>query len=152
MEGGARGWVLYDDGCGFCREWIPFRASTLRKRGFGIAPLQSAWVRKALRESEPELLSDLRLLLSDGGQVRGADVYRYLMARIAWAYPLYLLPVVPGLRQVFDWTYRTFNRHRYRFSSTCGLPGRNSGSEQGAAQPALAGDEGRAILSAEGEL
>ena len=38
MTESTKGWVLYDDGCGFCREWVPFWAPTLRKRGFGIAP------------------------------------------------------------------------------------------------------------------
>ena len=73
------GWVLYDDSCGFCRRWVPFWAGTLRRRGFAIAPLQSEWVVKQLNVSRDELLFDLRLLLNDGSQVRGADVYRYAM-------------------------------------------------------------------------
>ena len=32
------GWVLYDDACGFCRQWVPFWRETLSKRGFSIAP------------------------------------------------------------------------------------------------------------------
>ena len=38
------GYLLYDDSCGFCRRWVPFWESTLRKRGFLIAPLQAKWV------------------------------------------------------------------------------------------------------------
>ena len=119
---GPLGWVLYDDSCGFCRRWIPFWADTLRKRGFLIAPLQSDWVVQRLNASDGDPLFDLRLLLTDGKQVRGADVYRYVMRRIWWAYPLYLLSVAPLLRRIFDWSYRTFANNRYRFSRACRLP------------------------------
>lgn len=116
------GWVLYDDSCGFCRRWVPFWGETLRKRGFDIAPLQSEWVVERLSVPREDLLFDLRLLLADGKQVRGADVYRHVMRRIWWAYPLYLLSVAPLLRLVFDRAYRTFADNRHRFSGACGLP------------------------------
>ena len=108
------GWVLYDDACGFCRRWVPFWRGTLRKRGFAIAPLQSEW-------GSAEV--DLTLLLVGGGQVRGADVYRYVMRRIWWAYPLYLLSRAPLLRRAFDWGYSSFAVNRHRFSRACRLPG-----------------------------
>ena len=116
------GFVLYDDSCGFCRRWIPFWETTLRKRGFAIAPLQCEWVVEQLNASQEDLLFDLRLLLADGSQVRGADVYRYVMRRIWWAYPLYLLSSLPLLRNIFDWGYRTFANNRYQFSRSCRLP------------------------------
>jgi predicted DCC family thiol-disulfide oxidoreductase YuxK len=115
------GWVLYDDSCGFCRRWIPFWSDTLCKRGFAIAPLQSDWVGQKLNVPYADLLFDLRLLLADGRQLRGADVYRFVMRRIWWAYPLYLLSVAPVLRRVFDWSYRTFANNRYRISRACRL-------------------------------
>jgi predicted DCC family thiol-disulfide oxidoreductase YuxK len=116
-----RGWVLYDDSCGFCRRWVPFWAPTLRRRGYDIAPLQAEWVGKRLKLSNDPLLEDLRLLLSDGSQVQGADVYRHLMRRIWWAYPVFLLASTLGLRAIFDWSYRTFASNRFRFSKACGL-------------------------------
>jgi predicted DCC family thiol-disulfide oxidoreductase YuxK len=117
------GWVLYDDSCGFCRRWVPFWANTLRKRGFAIAPLQSEWVVERLKVPPGDLLFDLRLLLEDGRQVRGADVYRHMMRRIWWAYPLYLLSVAPLLRVVFNWAYRTFADNRHLVSHACRFPG-----------------------------
>jgi len=116
------GWVLYDNSCGFCNRWVPFWAGTLSKRGFAIAPLQSEWVVKRMNAAPDDLLMDLRLLLRDGSQVCGADVYRYLMRRVWWAYPGYLLSVAPLLSRVFDWGYRTFADNRYRFSRACQLP------------------------------
>jgi predicted DCC family thiol-disulfide oxidoreductase YuxK len=117
------GWVLYDDSCGFCRRWVPSWASTLRMRGFYIAPLQSAWVVERLNARPDDLLRDLRLLLADGRQVRGADVYRHVMRRIWWAYPIYLVSVAPLLRWAFDWSYRAFADNRYHLSRACRLPG-----------------------------
>jgi len=115
------GWILYDDSCGFCRRWIPFWEDALRRRGFEIAPLQADWVCERLRLTESELLRDLRLLLTDGSHICGADVYRFAMRRIWWAWPAYLFSITPGLRKVFDWGYRTFALNRFRVSSACGL-------------------------------
>jgi predicted DCC family thiol-disulfide oxidoreductase YuxK len=116
-----QGTVLYDDACGFCRRWIPFWASTLARRGFAIAPLQAAWVRSRLNVPEADLVADLRLLLADGRQIRGADVYRYVMQRIWWAYPLYVLAIAPIFRRIFDWGYRTFAENRMWISGACRL-------------------------------
>ena len=119
------GWVLFDGSCGFCRSWVVYWADTLRERGFEIAPLQDEWVRQRLgAPAEDELLLDLRLLLDDGQQVLGADAYRYVLRRIWWAYPIYLLSVAPILRHLFDWAYRSFADNRYHFSRSCRLPTR----------------------------
>jgi predicted DCC family thiol-disulfide oxidoreductase YuxK len=117
----SRGWVLYDDSCGFCRRWVPFWATTLRRRGYDIAPLQSKWVSEHFKLPHDELIHDLRLLLVDGTRVQGADVYRHLMRQIWWAYPLYLLACTPVLRRIFDLCYRSFATNRFRFSRACGL-------------------------------
>jgi predicted DCC family thiol-disulfide oxidoreductase YuxK len=119
------GWVLFDGSCGFCRSWVTYWADTLRKRGFEIAALQDDWVRQRLGSpAEGDLLADLRLLLDDGRQVRGADAYRYVMRRIWWTYPVYVLSRAPLLRHLFDWAYRRFADNRYHFSRTCRLPAR----------------------------
>lgn len=109
----ARGWVLYDDLCGFCRRWVPMWAGTLRRHRFSFAPLQADWVAQAIPMDRQELITDLRLLLADGRLVSGADVYRYVMRFIWWAYPLYLFAVAPGTRRLIDWGYRTFADNRY---------------------------------------
>ena len=120
----VQGVVLFDGSCGFCRRWIPFWGPALERRGFSIAPLQEEWVRSRLNVSDAELLVDLRLLLADGRQIRGADVYRYVMRRMWWAYPLYLLSITPGCCMVFDWSYRTFADNRFWISQACRLPAR----------------------------
>jgi predicted DCC family thiol-disulfide oxidoreductase YuxK len=117
------GWVLYDDDCGFCRQWIPFWKNTLRKRGFEIVPLQEEWVRRELRLDETELLRDLRILLVNGTQLQGADAYRFAIKRIWWTYPLYLFSITPLLRRFFDRGYRTIAHYRYHISRGCNLSG-----------------------------
>jgi len=121
------GWILYDDSCGICRRWVPFWEGTLRKRGFEIAPLQADWVREKLHLNEKDLLQDLRLLLANGGQIQGADTYRYATKRIWWAYPVYLVSIAPLGRSVFDWSYRKFATHRHRISSACKMSGKING-------------------------
>jgi len=118
-----RGCVLYDDSCGFCIRWISFWSGVFRRRGFDIAPLQADWVRDRLKLSAEELLRDLLLLFNDGRIIRGADVYRYFLQRIWWAYPLFLFSRAPLGRQAFDWGYRTFAQNRFRVSHVCRLPG-----------------------------
>lgn len=115
------GWILYDSSCGFCRRWIPFWEKALLRRGFGIAALQEEWVKDQLEISPEKLQNDLRLLLADGTHLAGADVYRHAMRRIWWALPLYFVSLLPGCRQVFDWSYRTFARNRFRVSAICGF-------------------------------
>jgi len=115
------GWILYDGSCGVCRRWVPFWEKALQRRGFEIAALQEEWVVEKLKLPAETLLNDLRLLLADGSHLAGAAVYRYAMRRIWWAFPIYLLSLLPGCRQVFDWCYRTFARNRYRLSAACGL-------------------------------
>lgn len=115
------GFVLYDAGCGVCARWVPFWAPTLGRLGLAISPLQAPWVAAEVGLSADSLLTDIRLLLRDGRQLAGANVYRCIMRRLWWAYPLYLLAVTPGLRQLFDRAYRAFAAHRFRISAACGL-------------------------------
>lgn len=121
------GWVLFDGSCGFCRTWVEYWSGTLRKRGFEIAPLQETWVRQRLASpNEEDLLRDLRVLLESGEELHGADAYRYVMRRIWWAYPLYLLSVMPLLRYLFDRGYRAFADNRYHLSRSCALPAQST--------------------------
>jgi predicted DCC family thiol-disulfide oxidoreductase YuxK len=114
-----KGWVLYDGTCGFCSRWVPFWQNTLKKRGYHIAPLQAQWVAEKFDLSEEELAADFRLLLADGKRLAGAEVYRYLMRRIWWATPLYLISILPGFRPLFDSGYRMFAENRHWISQTC---------------------------------
>ena len=114
--------MLYDGSCGFCSRWVSFWENTLKKRGFRIAPLQSVWVGEKLHLSDEDLASDFRLLLAGGEQLVGAQAYRYLMRRIGWARPLYLISILPMFRTLFNFAYRLFADNRYWISRRCHVP------------------------------
>jgi hypothetical protein len=113
------GWVLYDADCGICTRLAQFWRPTLSRLGFETTPLQSQWVPHRTGLPLAELLTDVRLLETNGTLVSGPTVYRYLMRQLWWAYPFYLLSKVPGLSHAFDWGYRTFARRRARISASC---------------------------------
>ncbi len=115
------GCVLYDASCGVCSRWALFWAPTLAQLDLAVAPLQDPWVTERLELSPDAMLRDVRLLFRDGRQLQGADVYRYVLRRLWWAYPVYLLAVAPGLRRLFDRGYRAFADHRRWISAACGL-------------------------------
>lgn len=118
---GRNGCVLYDGACGFCDRWVKTWKAPLARRGFTMAPLQSDFARERLGLPASSLLDDLRLLLPQGGHLDGADAYRYVMRHIWWAYPIYVLSIIPGFRSVFNWSYRTFAANRHHVSRACRL-------------------------------
>lgn len=116
------GHVLYDGDCGICQKILGQMSTSFEKRGFAVAALQEEWVAEAIDISGVDLYRDLRVLLVDGTLYSGAEAYRYMMRRIWWTYPVYLVSLVPGFRQFFDWCYRKFADNRHRFSQACALP------------------------------
>jgi predicted DCC family thiol-disulfide oxidoreductase YuxK len=118
----ARGWVLYDGGCGFCSRWVGFWAKTLRRHGFEPAALQEPWVSQKLGMPVNALLADIRLLTSTGDLISGADVYLYVTGRIWWAWPFYAIFSLPGFNRLIHVGYRWFARNRYCVSGSCKLP------------------------------
>jgi predicted DCC family thiol-disulfide oxidoreductase YuxK len=121
-KGAYRGTIFYDVSCGFCSRWVPFWSNTLAARGFQIAPLQSELAKREFMLPEDELISDLRLLTADGTKLEGANVYRRVLRHIWWAWPIYLLAILPGPNLLFDGAYRTFARNRFRVSRACHMP------------------------------
>ena len=107
--------ILYDGTCGFCSRWVPYWEPTLKRAGFGTAPLQSAEFSSGFDLDAPDSW-DFTLLLPDGRNLLGADAYRQVMRRIPWAYPFYLLSITPGLRRLFNLAYRKFAQNRYCIS------------------------------------
>lgn len=120
--GDEQGWVLYDGDCGICGRWVPRWAMTLRSIGLGTSPLQAGWVSRQCAIPETQLLEDVHLVMRDGRVIRGADVYRYILRRLWWAWPLWAISVLPGFRQLFDAAYQAFAARRYRISAACHLP------------------------------
>lgn len=119
--GNAIGWVLYDDSCGVCRTWVPRWKSLLRKRQLDVAALQENWVMASSTLSDEERMRDIQLLFRDGTQISGADVYRYVMKRTWWLWPLWTLSVIPIGNRLFDYCYRKVADNRHKISQVCRL-------------------------------
>jgi len=105
--------VLYDGQCGFCSRWARYWAGTLERRGFGIASLDEPWVVEKLKIPYDELVTDIRLLTTDGQLISGADVYLYVARRIWWAWSFYAICSLPGFNWLIRAGYRWFARNRY---------------------------------------
>lgn len=112
-------WILYDGTCGFCRTFVDSWTPVLTKYGFQVAPLQEPWVAERFGLPEQELLRDVRMIREDGRFVAGAEVYLQVAKRIWWAWPVYAIFSLPGLRQLLHLAYRRFADNRYRISTTC---------------------------------
>jgi predicted DCC family thiol-disulfide oxidoreductase YuxK len=118
------GVVLYDGQCGFCSRWVQYWAGTLERRGFDIASLDEPWVSDRIKMTREELLSDIRLLTSNGQLISGADVYLYVARRIWWAWPFYAIFSLPGFNRLIHVAYRWFARNRYHISRACRIESR----------------------------
>jgi uncharacterized protein YqjF (DUF2071 family)/predicted DCC family thiol-disulfide oxidoreductase YuxK len=118
----TRGYVLYDGTCGFCSWWVPRLENTLRAAGIAIAPLQAEWVQKTIPLPCERLTDDIRLVVSDGTLLSGADAYIYAMKQIRAIRPLGVLLGLPGLRWITRAIYAFFNKNRFVISKICKLP------------------------------
>lgn len=120
-QGAREGWVLYDGLCGFCSWWVPKIQDRLARAGFSIAPLQAAWVRETIAMPDSQRTSDIRLLLTDGTLVSGADAYIYCLKRMPYLRVFGMLLGLPGMRWLTWQVYRVVNHNRFLISRVCRL-------------------------------
>jgi predicted DCC family thiol-disulfide oxidoreductase YuxK len=113
------GWVFFDGDCGFCMSIARRLRPVLESRGFGIATLQDPRVREQLSLPERELLAELRVLAQDGSQFGGADAIVYLARHVWWAWPLWAIAQVPGMRHALRLAYRWIAVRRHCLSGVC---------------------------------
>jgi predicted DCC family thiol-disulfide oxidoreductase YuxK len=121
VRAAVQGVILYDGQCGFCSRWVNYWAKTLARNGFDIGSLDEPWVAEKLKMPHEDLLTDIRLLTTDGRLISGADVYLYVTRRIWWAWPFYAIFSLPGLKHLIHVGYRWFARNRYCVSHACKL-------------------------------
>ncbi|MGB7726600.1 MAG: DUF393 domain-containing protein [Candidatus Acidiferrum sp.] len=102
----AKGWLFFDADCDFCTRLARWLAPILARRGFATAPLQDPRVSALLGLSQPELLCELRFLLSDGTHYGGADAVVAIARQIWWGRPLVWLSTIPGMMNLLHVNYR----------------------------------------------
>ncbi len=114
-----KSWLLYDGNCPICRRLAERFATTLRRRGFDLAPLQSQWVHSRLGSLTCEPPDEMLILSSTGNILGGADAVVFLARRIWWAYPLYAIARLPGVMWLLGHLYRWVAKNRDCFGGVC---------------------------------
>jgi predicted DCC family thiol-disulfide oxidoreductase YuxK len=102
----AQGWLFFDAQCGFCIHVARWVEPVLQRRGFAVAPLQDPRVGALLGINGPELLREMRFLLSDGTQFGGADAVVAVTEEIWWAKPVAWLAKIPVVMSLLRNGYR----------------------------------------------
>src|SRR4051812_34762233 len=100
------GWVLYDGECRLCTRWVHRFELPLKRRGFGLRPLQSAWARERLGLDSAELLREMRLVFPDGKIKGGADAIVELSRHFWWGLPVYWFCRLPTIMSLLRAVYR----------------------------------------------
>ena len=127
----AAGWVFFDADCPFCTRIARRMRPVLEPRGFGLAALQDPRAQALLSLSGAELLQEMRLLTSDGRQYGGAAAFVEIARRVWWAWPLYALSCVPGMRSLMRAIYRKVAARRSCAAGTCRQPAVGQGTRAG---------------------
>jgi len=110
-------WVLYDEGCPFCRWQMRCLKRLDWLRALRPIPISEA-SRLALPEplSREELLEALHCVTPAGRVYKGARAFRRMGLRLPLLVPLALLLYVPGMIAVAEFFYKPISRNRYLLS------------------------------------
>jgi predicted DCC family thiol-disulfide oxidoreductase YuxK len=110
-------WVCYDADCALCVRWAARFRALLERHGFALVPLQSPAVRASLPVSQEELLSQMRVVTTEGHVFGGADALVYLSRAICR--PVFELTRIPGMKPLLRAAYRFIARNRACHAGTC---------------------------------
>ncbi len=113
--------LLFDKDCPFCRSLVDRWRGVLERRRFEIVPLQSEWVRKQLDLPEEELMREMRVITPAGRVLGGSTAMVHMWGKIWWAWPLWFVALVPGVKWFLDRVYRWMAERRMCLSGECSL-------------------------------
>jgi predicted DCC family thiol-disulfide oxidoreductase YuxK len=116
-----RGQIFYDDSCGMCSASYRRFGRMTERRGFKWIPLQEPRARTLLNLEGDELPRELQLFTRKGRLLGGVDAILYVMKTIWWAWPIWLIAKVPGVRPLLRLLYRWIASHRHAISGACRL-------------------------------
>jgi predicted DCC family thiol-disulfide oxidoreductase YuxK len=115
----AQGWVLYDGECPLCTGAAAKFAPMLRRHHFDLSPLQTPWVQKQLGLKPNETLDEMKLLADDGQVYGGADALAQIARKIWWAWPLFAISHLPGVKPLLHAGYRQIATRRNCIGDSC---------------------------------
>ncbi len=119
FESNFIGWVLYDGECGMCSHFAGINRKRLAGIKIGFMPFQTEGILQKFNIQLSDAQLEMYLVLKDGEIFKGAEAYRFCLKRLPWLYPLYFISILPGFRQIFDWTYRKVAQNRQGISKIC---------------------------------
>jgi predicted DCC family thiol-disulfide oxidoreductase YuxK len=119
----ARGWLFFDAECAFCTRIVRWMAPVIQRRGLAVAPLQDPRVGALLGMTRRELLREMRLVMTDGTHLGGADAAVALARQIWWARPLVWLSKIPGAMDLMRFSYAWVAMRRKCAGATCEMDG-----------------------------
>lgn len=117
----ARGWILYDGECRFCRNLAARFQPIYEPRGFAFAPLQTPWVAAAINLQRGERPSEMRVWTNDGRDFGGAEAVVFLAGFIWWGKPLGWFAKLPGAKIILRKIYREIAARRSCDGGACQL-------------------------------
>jgi predicted DCC family thiol-disulfide oxidoreductase YuxK len=115
----AVGWLFIDSDCPSCTRFARRFCRMLERRGFGLARLQDPRAQALLMLANHQPLLEMRLCTAEGLHFGGADALIYLAGRIWWAWPIYALAQIPGMRLLLRAGYRAVAKRRACTSVFC---------------------------------
>jgi len=114
--------VYYDAECRLCVGLARTFGHALRTRRMQLVPLQTPGVAAVLGIGEDELMTEMRLRLTNGEVLGGADGMVEIARRMWWAWPLWALSRMPGAMRPMRAVYRWIARHRGCTGRVCAMP------------------------------
>ena len=115
------GWIFYDAACAPCVTARQRTGRLFASRGFAWLPLQTPGSAARLRVPESDFAIRLHLQLADGRVLNNADALGVLCRSVWWLWPLGVLLLVPGFREVGRATYDWIARNRYCVTGACAV-------------------------------
>ena len=97
----------------------PARAEDAREARFWPCGPAGSARRAALWDASRGPVCRMRVVTSEGQSYGGADAVVYLTQQIWWAWPVYALSRLPGIRRALRCGYRWFAAHRLCASNAC---------------------------------
>src|SRR6185437_1185490 len=116
-----RGWVLYDGECPFCIASAKRFTPLLHRHGFDLAALQAPSVQERLGLESGELLVEMKLLATNGQIFGGADALLQIARRIWWAWPLFAISFLPGIKILLRVIYQHVAANRRCLNGACSI-------------------------------
>ena len=118
----AHAWIFYDGDCSFCTAMAARFGPMLTRRHFVLVPLQTPWAQQRLGMKPDEPLTEMKLLAEGGIIFGGADALAQIARRIWWAWPLFAISFLPGIKILLRVLYRQVAMRRHCLSGTCAMP------------------------------